>query len=43
MVPAEVQAELYRLFTSDLEASFNRMVEIAAEKGMTTVKEVKVS
>ena len=41
-VPAEVQAELYRLFTSEPEASFNRMVEIAAEKGMTlTVKEVK--
>ena len=32
-VPAEVQAELYRLFTSDPEASFNRMVEIAAEEG----------
>ena len=41
-VPAEVQAELYRLFTSDLEASFKRMVELAAEKGMTlTVEEVK--
>ena len=41
-VHAEVQAELYRLFTSDPEASFKRMVEIAAEKGMTlTVKEVK--
>ena len=41
-VPAEVQAELYRLFTSDPEASFKRMVEIAAEKGMTlTVEEVK--
>ena len=34
-VPAEVQAELYRLFTADPEASFKRMVEIAAEKGMT--------
>ena len=41
-VPAEVQGELYRLFTSDPETSFKRMVEIAAEKGMTiTVEEVK--
>ena len=41
-VPAEVQAELYRLLTADPEASFKRMVEIAAEKGMTiTVEEVK--
>ena len=41
-VPAEVQGELYRLFTADPEASFQRMVEIAAEKGMTlTVEEVK--
>ena len=41
-VPAEVQAEMYRLFTADHEASFKRMVEIAAEKGMTlTVEEVK--
>ena len=41
-VPAEVQAELYRLFTADPEASFKRMVEIASEKGMTlTVEEVK--
>ena len=41
-VPAEVQAELYRLFTADPEASFKRMVEIAAEKSMTlTVEEVK--
>ena len=41
-VPAEVQGELYRLFTADPEASFKRMVEIAAEKGMTlTVEEVK--
>ena len=37
-----MQAELYRLFTADPEASFNRMVDIAAEKGMTlTVEEVK--
>ena len=41
-VPAEVQSELYSLFTSDPEASFQRMVDIAAEKGMTlTVDEVK--
>ena len=41
-VPAEVVAELYRLFTSDPEASFKRMVVIAAEKGVTlTVEEVK--
>jgi len=41
-VPAEVQEELYRLFTADPEASFKRMVEIAAEKGMTlTVEEAK--
>ena len=41
-VPAEVQAELYRLFTADPEASFKRMVELADEKEMTlTVEEVK--
>ena len=41
-VPADVQTELYSLFTSDPEASFQRMVDIAAEKGMTlTVDEVK--
>ena len=41
-VPAEVQTELYSLFTSDPEASFQRMVDIAAEKGVTlTVDEVK--
>ena len=41
-VPAEVQGELYVLFTADPEASYKRMVEIAAEKGMTlTVEEVK--
>ena len=41
-VPAEVQKELYSLFSSDPEASFQRMVDIAAEKGMTlTVDEVK--
>ena len=41
-VPAETQKELYSLFTSDPEASFQRMVELAAEKGVTlTVDEVK--
>ena len=41
-VPAEVQAELYRLCTSDPEASCKRMVEIAFEKGMTlAVDEVR--
>ena len=41
-VPAEVQTELYSLFTSDPEASFQRMVELATEKGVTlTVDEVK--
>ena len=41
-VPAETQTELYSLFTSDPEASFQRMVELAAEKGVTlTVDEVK--
>ena len=41
-VSSEVQTELYSLFTSDPEASFQRMVEIAAEKGVTlTVDEVK--
>ena len=41
-VPAETQTELYSLFTSDPEASFQRMVDIAAEKGVTlTVDEVK--
>ena len=41
-VPAEVQTELYSLFTSDPEASFQRMVELAAEKGVSlTVNEVK--
>ena len=41
-VAAEVQKELYSLFTSDPEASFQRIVDIAAEKGVTlTVDEVK--
>ena len=41
-VPAETQKELYSLFTSHPEASFQRMVDIAGEKGVTlTVEEVK--
>ena len=41
-IPAETQKELYSLFTSDPEASFQRMVELAAEQGVTlTVDEVK--
>ena len=41
-VPAEVQTELVSLFSSDPEASFQRMVELAAEKGVIlTVDEVK--
>ena len=41
-VPAEVQTQLYSLFSQDPEASFQRMVDIAAEKGVTlTVDEVK--
>ena len=41
-VPVEVQTELYSLFSQDPEASFQRMVDIAAEKGMPLpVNEVK--
>ena len=41
-VPAEVQTELYGLMTSDPEAGKQRMVEIAAEQGMTiSVDEVQ--
>ena len=41
-VSPEVQADLFKLFTSDPEASFQRMVEIAAEKGVTfSVDEVQ--
>ena len=36
---AEVQAELYKLMTADPDASIRRMVEIAAEKGMTVTSE----
>ena len=38
-VPAEVQAELYKLMTADSDAFIRRMVEIAAEKGMTVTSE----
>ena len=41
-VPAETQSELFKLMTKDPQASFQRMVEIAAEQGMTiSVDEVK--
>ena len=41
-VPASVQAELYSLFTSDPEASFQRIVDIASDQGVAlTVEEVK--
>ena len=41
-VPSETPTELYSLFTADPEASFQRMVELAAEKGVSlTVDEVK--
>ena len=41
-VPAEVQSELYSLFSSDPDAARQRMVELAAEKGVTlTVEQVR--
>ena len=41
-VPAEVQKELYSLFTSDPDAARQRMVELAAEKGVTlTIDQVR--
>ncbi len=41
-IPPEVQTELYGLMTSDPEAGKQRMVEIAAEKGVTlTTEEVR--
>ena len=41
-VAPDVQADLFKLFTSDPDASYKRMVEIAAEKGVTlTAEEVK--
>ena len=41
-VPAEVQKELYSLFSSDPDAARQRMVEHAAEQGVTlTVDQVR--
>ena len=41
-VPAETQTELYSLFTSNPDAARQRMVELAAEKGVTlTVEQVR--
>ena len=41
-VPPEVQTELYSLFTSDPDAARQRMVELAAEQGVTlTVDQVR--
>ena len=41
-VSAEVQTELYSLFTSDPDAARQRMVELAAEQGVTmTTEEVR--
>ena len=34
-VPSEVQKELYSLFSSDPDAARQRMVELAAENGVT--------
>ena len=41
-VPAETQTELLTLFHSDSDAARRRMVELAAEQGMTlTTEEVR--
>ena len=41
-VSAEFQRELYSLFSSDPDAARQRMVELAAERGMTlTVEQVR--
>ena len=41
-VPAEVQTELYSLFASDPDAARQRMVELAAEQGVTlTIEQVR--
>ena len=41
-VPAEVQKELYSLFSSDPDSARQRMVELAAEKGvMITLEQVR--
>ena len=41
-VPPEMQTELYRLFSSDPDAARQRMVELAAEQGVTlTIDQVR--
>ena len=41
-VPAELQTELYSLFSSDPDAARQRMVELAAEQGVIlTVDQVR--
>ena len=41
-VPSEVQKELYSLFSSHPDAARQRMVELAAEQGVTlTVEQVR--
>ena len=41
-VPAEIQKELYSLFSSDPDAARQKMVELAAEQGMTlSVEQVR--
>ena len=41
-VPSEVQKELYSLFSSNPDAARQRMVELAAEQGVTlTVEQVR--
>ena len=41
-VPAEVQTELYSLFTSNPDAALQRMVELASEQGVKlTVDQVR--
>ena len=41
-VPAETQTELYSLFSSDPHAARQRMVELAAEQGVTlSVEQVR--
>ena len=41
-VPAEIQKELYSLFSSDPDAARQRMVEIAGAKGVTlTVNQIR--
>ena len=41
-VPAEVQTELYALFSSNPDAARQRMVELAAEQGVTlSVEQVR--